>query len=380
MKSILKTLLPAIPLLIIYDVKIPLTPELNLGFKDLFILFLAIAVMKKSTIILLFSNKNILLFSIFLMSSYLANFALDNLHNSLMELLRMTESLILAISVNYFLRYHPISLLLKSFIISGMILAVQIYFETFFPIYDINQLGGIAGMWLSICTFILYFNFKTLTWPKTIKFLILIALIIGNFLCDRRTWIFLSLAIILLHFFRRLSVNKILLLSLFLLMSLIFPALLFGFILNNERISSLLPAVLELDLNSVMASRLHRWEVSIEILSENIILGVGYGNIDLQLPSWVNTDNPDNQYFDVWLQNGLIAFLSFLAILFLGLKKRNSFFKNESNVLNSSFALLILGGMTWAFIAGYGILIFSFLVGTASFYHPYFRKKDLNFN
>ena len=114
-----------------------------------------------------------------------------------------------------------------------------------------------------------------------------------------------------------------------------------------------------------------------EFLKENFFFGVGYGNIDLQLPSWVKTDNPDNQYFDIWLQNGFIAFISFIIILFVGFKRRNSIFKIESNILNSSFALLIFGGITWAFISGYGILLFSVLVGIASFYHPYFRKENL---
>ena len=377
MKSILKILLPLIPILIVYDIKIPITSELNLGFKDFFIFILAVKLIQRRTVILFFSNGNIQLFGIFLVSSFLANLALNNLGNSFMELLRIFQALVLAISVNFFLRLHPISLLFKSFILSGTLLAVQMFFEAFFKSDSINQLGGIAGMWLSISSFVLYFNFKALSWSRAIKFILLIVLILGNFFADRRTWIFISLAIISLHLFRKLSAKKILILIFFLLISLIFPTFLFSPFLNNERIMSLLPALLELDLESVMSSRLHRWQVSIETLKENFFFGVGYGNIDLQLPSWVKTDNPDNQYFDIWLQNGFIAFISFIIILFVGFKRRNSIFKIESNILNSSFALLIFGGITWAFISGYGILLFSVLVGIASFYHPYFRKENL---
>lgn len=110
---------------------------------------------------------------------------------------------------------------------------------------------------------------------------------------------------------------------------------------------------------SSASSRMTIWQVSLKLISENPILGIGPGNfqtsyLSLQklFPPYLEwaVPQPHNLFLAFWLQTGLIGLIGFVSLLILIFKKLFYFRKNKKDAalatpLIGFFVYTILHGM-----------------------------------
>lgn len=384
--KIIKYLVPIIPILIIVDFKIPLSTEINIGLKEIIFLIFAFLEINKKTFFLLFRNKHIGFFVLFVLLTYLNNFLLDNIFNSYLYLFRISEGIILAIAIHYYLRLYPVNLLYKSIIISSVILSLQILTQSILGTEVSKSLGGIDGIWISFALLILYFKFEGLTWPRLIKVFLFVFLLICSYFSEGRTWFMITIILIGIDFLKGVSQLRFIFVSILLVFCLFFYSGIAELIFQNEKMGQLVLAIRNLDIFAIesLNSRMTRWNNITDDIYSNWLLGVGYGNIDLGLADWMNQgDNPDNLYLEIWLQNGVFALLIYLYLLLRGIKTKMGISKGDTKIVRNYFLLLILGGITWGYLEGFGSLILAIIIGISSTYNmqqfnlPAFNKKTI---
>lgn len=366
---LLKYTILLLPILIVLDVKIPLTEDVNFGIKDVLFLFMAISLIRKQSLKLLFKNRIFRLWFLFLLFSILSNLILDNMSNAVLMVLRYVEALILGLSVWFFLQKNAVTLLYKSIVIAAVMLSIRILLEYFAGIELEKTLGGVAGILLNFSLLILYFQFKSLSWNNGVKLFLFIFFLFSGFFSGGRTWFLISIALIGVDFIRGMDTKRILLFATLLVGCLLFYSNLMGLIMQNEKMANLVGAYETGTIiqDTSIASRLVRWGNITDDIKNNWMWGVGIDNIDLGLQSWIKTDNPDNMYLQTWLENGLLGLICLFMMLYRGSRIKVKNAMRDQKLLRNYFVLLLLGGMTWGYFTGIGVLLFGILLGiTAS--------------
>jgi|GEM_PF-5863373 len=380
MNNLFKYSILICPILVFIDVKIPITSSINVGIKEGLFLFIGIYLCNARTAKWAWQNiivRGILLYFLF---TLLDNIFLNNMKNATISLLRTAEGILLLVGVLRFLRQHHINLLYKSIIISAVILSFQTLLIYLFHIEVDKTVGGIAGIWLSIATFIIYFNYRSINWNNKLLVAIFLLLLVANYYSDKRTWLFITIFLLAIDQLRRLSQLKIILiLSGFALCLLLFEPLQ-SVIIKNERIYELISALGKFDLTEVSAfsTRMVRWGNVLTDLNKAWFWGVGFENIDLGLPPWVTDYHPDNQYLEIWLHSGLPALLCFCFVLYKGAFMKDK--TGSAHILSTKaiFFLFIIGGITWGYINGFGILITLYIFGIAAYCAEYAKYRNMS--
>jgi O-antigen ligase len=173
-------------------------------------------------------------------------------------------------------------------------------------------------------------------------------LIISIYLLSSRAEILTSLLTIPLYIFVKLKNGRGIKVLSFL--SLIGVVLLISVFLTNPRVSRNLKTLSEKDLVELSKNegRFKIWNTVSEIMKNNLIFGVGTGDIQNQLnKGYINAGMPlvakgnynsHNQFLEILLENGLIGLIFFLSIF--GVMFYIAF--SEKNILYMVFIIIML--------------------------------------
>jgi O-antigen ligase len=196
--------------------------------------------------------------------------------------------------------------------------------------FSINQHPSYLSMYVIISVFIAFeswFDRKTGISQRVVWLIVAIFLLISIYFLSSRSGI---LAIVLLAPFyflyklRRKGKGKglIIALSFSLTIYALFPIL-----RSNERVGIVLNAFSDgsFKLNAVQDERLLIWRCTLRIIRKNLIFGIGTGSVKTELmKEYQRIGNKDliekkynvhNQFLEVFLENGFIGLVFFLAIL-----------------------------------------------------------------
>lgn len=117
---------------------------------------------------------------------------------------------------------------------------------------------------------------------------------------------------------------------------------------------------------TTLGSRLFKWDYAVYMIKENPILGVGFGNIDLMLYSWLSDAaraKADNQYLDMALTMGIpgvAVFILFLLIMIREMMNISLRYIDQRYVF-IMLMYLVISYMLWASLYGYQILINAYI-------------------
>ena len=97
--------------------------------------------------------------------------------------------------------------------------------------------------------------------------------------------------------------------------------------------------------------RLIFWKCSIELIKENVLFGVGIGDLfeelsacytNIGLPR-LNRFNCHNQYLQMWLSIGIVGFATFISLLVFHFKRA---FKSKDSIYLAFLVVICLGFLT----------------------------------
>lgn len=184
---------------------------------------------------------------------------------------------------------------------------------------------------------------------KIAYLLLLIPVLLSLYLTySYSTWISLLLTFVLLSFIQK----KITMRYFFLLLATLF--LLFVTQFKSEKFNNLF----ENFSRSSLSSRITIWNVSIKLIKENPILGIGAGNFQTaylakqsEFPPYLEwaVPQPHNIFLAFWLQTGILGLIGFLTLL---LKLFKELFMLLNNKKSAVLATPLLGFFIYTLLHG----------------------------
>jgi len=142
----------------------------------------------------------------------------------------------------------------------------------------------------------------------------------------------------------------------FLIFFFIFISFLF-FQQNNSKFQNLI----NMNERSSSVSRIMIWKVSSEILSDNLIFGIGAGNFQEKYLEYQKhfslyldwaVPQPHNLYLAFWLQGGLLGILGFIWLIYFWIKKTFKFIWYSKNRQQKKPAIILLAIIIYFLIHG----------------------------
>ena len=202
-------------------------------------------------------------------------------------------------------------------------------YENFF--YGARFSGPIHPSYLSMyiitAVLILFESFDNADkyFKKGLSAVMIFTLIIAIYLLSARAGILAAIIILPVYFLFKFNkrLPKIVVL-------LIIVALVAGFVViarKNDRVNSSIEQISNQKFNEILKDdpRLLIWQSAFGVIKRNIILGVGPGDATVKLKEefisrgyidgYYSNLNAHNQFLEIWLENGLIGLIIFLAIL-----------------------------------------------------------------
>lgn len=130
--------------------------------------------------------------------------------------------------------------------------------------------------------------------------------------------------------------------------------------------------------------RLVKWKASLNLISENWLIGVGPGDVQNQLnKEYEKLDfqlgirenfNPHNQFLQTWLSTGLFGLVALLATLFIALKR--AFSKNDLLLFILNF-ILVANCLTESILERqYGIFFYSIFLCLNYRFHVFVKVSS----
>lgn len=209
--------------------------------------------------------------------------------------------------------------------------------------FSIHQHPSYLAMYVILSIFIAFE-----TWfEKSLKFygrvlwlMISVFLLISIYFLSSRAGILTIILLVPFYFFYKLKQKRkglILALSILLILFVIFPL-----IRSNERVKIVFDEISEgtLKQNVLQDGRVMIWRSALQIIPNNLIIGVGIGDVRTELMKEYikignkelieNNYNAHNQFLEILLENGLIGLIIFMVLFvfmaFIAISEKNLLF------------------------------------------------------
>jgi O-antigen ligase len=213
--------------------------------------------------------------------------------------------------------------------------------------FSINQHPSYLAMYVIVSIFISlesYFETSLKMWKRIVWLVIATFLLTSIYFLSSRSGLMTIVVFVPFYLLYKNYRSMKLGTGLLILLTLL---LLFPIVLTNERVSI---SMKEISINSFFQKdeRLSIWDSAINLISKNILLGVGIGDVKTELmKEYIERDdnsliqnqyNVHNQYLEVLLENGIIGLILFLAILIVMLTSAIS----ERNIIYLLFIVMMI--------------------------------------
>jgi O-antigen ligase len=295
------------------------------------------------------------------------------------EFIRLTLALFFALfSGKYFFSKLPVNAFFYSIITSGVLFSLYIVLDwLYLKDYHVRAgdlfFGGAVGFMPSAAVLALY---SQRAGGRVFRWILVGVLIFALLVNGTKAWLFGVVLALTLHLMWRVFAvrkKRDAIVALFLFFAL-FIAFLFidDFLLAfpNERLQQVSSLVKFNFEGTTLDSRFYKWALAINQIYESPYFGVGYFNLNLGMPEWVDDQAnrvSDSHFIDIFVMSGLIAgalfFVSFFC-MYLWLATRN--FTDISKRYSSlAVGLLFFSGFFWSLFGGYMVYFFGYFLGMA---------------
>ena len=221
----------------------------------------------------------------------------------------------------------------------------------------IDMLRVYFSLYIFFSLIILWHDYVDSRGNKALVLMSMLLCVLGMFLFMSRIQLpvlFLFLCILMFQYFKNKGLLVSGILSLVALVSIFAGLIYFIQPLNQQFLGAIEKFhpkhAYTLDANG-FNERLIFWKCSVELIKENLLLGVGIGDlyeelstcyVNIGLPR-LNRFNCHNQYLQIWLSIGIIGFVTFISLLVFHFKRA---FRSKDIIYLAFLVVICLGFLT----------------------------------